>query len=214
MNAFAPRRSAGRPHEHPTRAMPEENPMRTTSHTRLLRTLASAGAALVLSSCADEAPLAPEPDLSQVPALEARAPKPGLLRALTEMARATARYHRLDAAIADGFVFLHGCESRPDEGPVGMVYVHMGRLTDGVIDPSAPDALVYEPRKRGRPKLVGVELAVPYGSPGEAPPEFFGVPFQPEDEFGVWGLHVWLWRFNPEGLFAESNPRVSCVPAA
>jgi hypothetical protein len=26
----------------------------------------------------------------------------------------------------------------------------------------------------------------------------------------VYALHVWVWRHNPEGLFAETNPRVSC----
>jgi hypothetical protein len=132
-------------------------------------------------------------------------------RALATLRRATARYHDLNAATADGFVFLHGCESRPDEGPVGMVYVHPGRL-DGVIDPELPEALIYEPRKNGQARLVGVELAIPYAAwTGARPPEFLGNIFEREDEFGVWGLHVWLWRHNPEGLFAESNPHVSCA---
>jgi hypothetical protein len=25
-------------------------------------------------------------------------------------------------------------------------------------------------------------------------------------------LHVWLWKHNPEGMFAQFNPRVSCTP--
>jgi hypothetical protein len=59
--------------------------------------------------------------------------------------------------------------------------------------------------------LIGVELAVPYAAwEKEQPPAFLGATFQPEDEFGVWGLHVWLWKYNPEGLFAESHPGVSC----
>jgi hypothetical protein len=93
-----------------------------------------------------------------------------------------------------------------------MLYVHMGRLTDGAIDPTAPDALLYEPGAAGGPPtLVGVELAVPYALwTGEAPPTFLGATFQREDEFGVFGLHVWVWRDNPEGLFAESHPRVTC----
>ena len=63
--------------------------------------------------------------------------------------------------IADGYVFLHGCETRPDEGPAGILYVHFGRLLDGVIDRSTPDALLYGPRPNGPPKLLGVELAIP-----------------------------------------------------
>ena len=92
-----------------------------------------------------------------------------------------------------------------------MVYVHPGRL-DGVIEPREPEALIYEPRENGGARLVGIELAIPYAAWTNAqPPQFLGADFQPEDEFGVWGLHVWLWRLNPEGLFAESNPRVSCA---
>ena len=190
--------------------------MHATVHDRIFRLLGTAaGAALVLTACAEDAPLATDPDLAPLAALEARAPQAGLNRALAELRRATARYHILDAALADGFVFLHGCEERPGEGPVGILYVHFGRLMDGIIDPAAPDALIYEPNGRGRPKLVGVELATPYGFwKGQEPPEFFGMPLQREDEFGVFGLHVWIWRHNPEGMFAEANPRVACEPAS
>ena len=45
---------------------------------------------------------------------------------------------------------------------------------------------------------------------GQTPPQFLGATFQSEDEFGVFALHAWVWRSNPEGLFAETNPRVSC----
>ena len=181
----------------------------TTSTSRPRVRLATLVAvATLVAACAAEAPVAPE-----MPALRAantRADAEGA-RALAALRRATARYHDLKAATDDGFVFLHGCESRPDEGPVGAVYVHPGRL-DGVIDPTMPEALIYEPGENGSARLVGVELAVPYVAWTNAqPPEFLGAAFQPEDEFGVWGLHIWLWRQNPEGLFAESNPRVSCA---
>jgi hypothetical protein len=182
-------------------------------HARILPlTLA---AALVAGACTDPMTVPPsEPVATPLPA----APLQGVngqgadaVRVLTTLAQAAARYHDLDQAKADDFVFLHGCETRGDEGPVGIVYVHMGRLTDGVIDPSKPDALVYEPRQNGKPKLIGVELAVPYALwSSEQPPTFLGNTFQAEDEFGVWGLHVWLWSVNPEGLFAESHPGVSC----
>jgi hypothetical protein len=123
----------------------------------------------------------------------------------------TARYHNLNAALADGFVLLHPCEVRPGEGPVGAVYVQMDRLLDGRIDPELPDALIYEPGRNERQTLVGVEFAIPYSQwTRDLPPTFLGATFQPEDEFGVWALHAWVWRHNPEGMFAESNPRVDC----
>jgi hypothetical protein len=122
----------------------------------------------------------------------------------------TARYHELSVAQREGFVLLHECESRPNEGPVGIVYVNFDRLLDGVIDPELPDALIYAPSSDG-PRLAGVEFAIPYAlSPGNEPPQFLGATFQREDEFGVFALHAWVWLNNPAGLFAETNPRVSC----
>jgi hypothetical protein len=141
----------------------------------------------------------------------AKNPADDVTALVATLQRATARYHNLDAALADGFVFLEACESRGDEGPVGTVYVNLGRLLDGVADPSSPDALLYEPRANDRPRLAGVELAVPYALWAlEATPTLLGATFQREDEFGVFGLHIWVWRDNPEGLFARTNPRISC----
>jgi hypothetical protein len=182
--------------------------MNTFTSRRRVRSVGIAAAATLMVACAADAPVAPASPAFRAANVRADAAKQGALAALR---RATARYHNLKAATDDGFVFLHGCETRGDEGPVGMVYVHPGRL-DGVIDPSEPEALVYEPRGIDGGRLVGVELAIPYVAWTQAqPPEFMGASFQREDEFGVWGLHVWLWRQNPEGLFAESNPRVSCA---
>ena len=162
-----------------------------------------------MAACADQ-PIAP----NQEPALLAQFSNQTSdeNNAIATLRRVTARYHQLEVAMAEGFVLLHGCEDRPDEGPVGTVYVHFGRLLDGKIDPESPDALIYEPGKANQsPKLVGVEFAIPYPLWTEStPPTFLGATFQPEDEFGVFGLHVWVWRENPEGMFAEANPRVSC----
>jgi hypothetical protein len=163
----------------------------------------------LLGACADDAPLGVEQ--TEAAALFAATATADLNKALATMRRVTAAYHDLEAAIADGFVLLHPCEERPGEGPVGTVYVHIGRLLDPAIDPALPEALIYEPRENGGPKLVGVEFAMLYGHWNEPdPPTFFGHSFQPEEEFGVYALHAWVWLDNPEGMFAEANPRVSC----
>jgi hypothetical protein len=167
--------------------------------------------ASTLAACADRTALAPERPAAAT-AHTALAVSATENEALATLRRATARYHDLAAALADGYVFLHGCEVRSDEGPVGTVYVNMQRLLDGAIDPALPDGLIYEPRKNAPPRLVAVELAMPYALwTGSQPPTFLGTSFQREDEFGVFGLHVWLWRDNPNGLFAEANPNVSCT---
>lgn len=184
--------------------------MRTRTTFQRLRYLLVAAAGAGALGCAEESMTAPgtEPAMMAQPAAAAAA---GENRVLATLRAASARYHDLDAAIADDFVLLHPCEERPGEGTVGTVYVHMGRLLDGVIDPQLPDALVYEPRPNGRFRLVAVEFALPYPLwNGATPPEFMGNVFQPEDEFGVWALHAWVWTQNPEGMYAEANPLISC----
>ena len=187
--------------------------MDTNTLPPLGRSLTIVAAAAVLGACASDAPLAPDRERA------ARAPLttlPGTNTdgAIATLQRVTARYHNLQAALDDDFVLLHPCEARGDEGPVGTVYVNIARLMDGVIDPESPDALIYEPAKNGALHLVGVEFAVPKALwTGAELPTFLGATFQSEDEFGVYALHAWVWRHNPEGLFAETNPRVSCGEA-
>jgi hypothetical protein len=164
--------------------------------------------AVTLAACSEESPLAPAEQLAMQTQM-AMSPTAAYNQTLATLRRVTARYHDIDTALADGFVLLHPCEERGDEEPVGAVYAHFGRVLDGVISAELPDALVYEPGANGKHKLVAVELAQPYAFAPQAP-TFMGATFQEEDEFGVWALHVWVWRHNPEGMFAESNPRVSC----
>jgi hypothetical protein len=187
-----------------------------TTLTQLLKQSLAIAAAAALLACADEAPPASRiygPNKVQLATL----PGTETDGAIATLQRVTARYHDLNVATSpeEGFVLLHPCEARPGEGPVGVVYFNPTRLLDGVIDPEKPDALIYEPARNGeRPRLVGVEFAIPYAlAPNQQPPTFLGATFQSEEEFGVFALHVWVWRNNPEGLFAETNPNVSCGEA-
>ena len=132
-------------------------------------------------------------------------------QAFAQLRQVTARYHDLDAALADGFILLHGCEVRPGEGAVGQLYVNLSRYLDGVIDPAEPDGLLYATGPNGRPQLAGVELALPIGMWSEPePPTFLGATFQAEDEFAAYGLHIWVWRHNPRGMFAQAHPGITC----
>ena len=184
--------------------------MHTPPRYSLRPTVFLAAAAALLGGCVDRAPVAPDakPAASSAPLALRQAAEEE--RAVATLRRVTARYHDLDVAKSEGFVLLHECENRPDEGPVGAVYYNPGRLLDGKIDPASPDALIYEPPRRdgGQPKLVGAEFATL--DAGQPAPEFLGHTFQREEEFGVFGLHVWIWRHNPEGMFEEANPTVSC----
>jgi len=57
---------------------------------------------------------------------------------------------------------------------------------------------------------VGVEYAVPV-SCGAAPEGFTGDADEWENETGsprLWTLNAWIWRHNPNGIFASVNPLV------
>ena len=170
--------------------------------------LAVVTAALLLG-CADEGPTTT--DRALMPLQSATASAINIERAIEMLRRATARYQDLNVAIADGFVLLHPCEVRPGEGAVGAVYVNFARL-DGRFDLDRPEALIYEESPNASAKLVGAEFAIPYVAwPKNEPPVFLGQTFQTEDEFGVFALHAWIWRANPNGMFAEAHPGIACA---
>jgi hypothetical protein len=179
----------------------------------LSRSLTIVAVTTLIAGCGDNVPVSPTPRpnlAAQLTTVREQTPE----AVIATLRRVTARYHDLSVATSpsEGFVLLHDCETRLGDEQVGTVYFNPARLFDGVIDPEKPDALIYEPGHDSvPPKLVGVEFAVPFGLlPSIEAPTFQGATFQREDEFGVFGLHVWVWRDNPNGMFAESNPKVSC----
>jgi hypothetical protein len=116
---------------------------------------------------------------------------------------ATAKYHDVAAAEADGYVNI-GLYI-PNEG---LHYVNFG-LIDGTFDNEHPEVLLYAPTGDGELQLVGVEYLVPLTA--TPPVGFSGALDQWRSDaegFGLWELTVWLWLSNPEGLFADDNPRV------
>jgi len=124
-----------------------------------------------------------------------------------------ARYHDLDAAIADGYDFVGPCVSDPALGGMGDHYslnadVDFGR-GDGTYALDKPQYLVYAPQKNGGRRLAALDYTVPYEKWHRAePPSFFGVPFTRNNGFGVWMFHIWLFQHNPAGMFANFNPTV------
>lgn len=168
----------------------------------------------LIAACSSDTPVAPTSSNEVVTELSASrlSQRQKIKRTTQILRRVTAKYHDVNAAIDDGFVFLHDCEVR-SEGAVGTIYVHPARVGDGRMLIEVPDALIYEPAAdaSGKLTLVGVEFAIPIAMwPHSEPPTFLGFEFEAEDEFGVYGLHAWVWRENPDGVFAEANPRVSC----
>lgn len=144
---------------------------------------------------------------------------------LIEAYRATASFHNVDNALAAGWEVQPMCMDYPDglmgeaPGTMGHHFFNAAYLTDGGrIDPREPELVLYEKRPNGTWRLNAVEYIIPARDlPSTAPaPELFGQKFTffPDvGAAGVWGLHVWLWRANPHGLFANLNPLVTCAHA-
>jgi hypothetical protein len=102
-----------------------------------------------------------------------------------------------------------------DHGGAGGMGFHYGNvgLIDGTVAVDKPELLLYEPEKNGRLRLVAVEYIIPYTfvPRSAAPPVLFGQQFKQNDTFQLWGLHAWVWKENPSGVFASWNPQVSCA---
>jgi hypothetical protein len=96
---------------------------------------------------------------------------------------------------------------------MGQHYVNFN-LLDTNLDPTQPEALVYE-IDGSKLTLVGLEYLVPISAwTGAEPPHLFGRAFFRNDTLGVYFLHAWAWRQNPLGTFANYNPDVKLCPGS
>jgi hypothetical protein len=135
---------------------------------------------------------------------------------------ATARYLDINEAFRAGFVTGTPCVSGPDSGAMGVHLVLPARISAGVLDPTKPEALIYEPMADGTMRLVGVEFIVlesiwasnnPNGGVPAlegnllnyvAAPNRYGLP-------AFYEIHVWAWQTNPKGSYADWNTQVTCA---
>ena len=144
---------------------------------------------------------------------------------LAQVRRATARFHRVEEAIAAGYELgwvngsgvriITGCVASPTAGAMGYHYFNAALMADNAVDPLEPEVLVYASAPDGGLKLVAVEWVV--RGPNTNPP---GVPTAPSvlgtpmhilvPAVGFWIHHAWIWKHNPAGMFADFNPEVSC----
>jgi hypothetical protein len=137
-------------------------------------------------------------------------------RQLAAVRAATAKYHNIDAAIADGYIPTDHCIDQPGSG-MGYHFFNPGLGGDLVNDPLKPELLIYVPDGHGGKRLGAVEYF--QADMGQAHPTIFGQPFDGPMEGHEPGmpvhydLHVWLWQHNPDGVFAPWNPSVSCGEA-
>jgi hypothetical protein len=108
---------------------------------------------------------------------------------------ATAQYHDVNEALADGFIDMG---VNPEEGEA-IEFVNFG-IVDCTLDVAHPEALRYV-QSGGRLRLIGVEYVIPMACPGAPPDDFLpGVgEWEPEPGAPVWNLAVFLWSGNSGG---------------
>lgn len=137
---------------------------------------------------------------------------------IVALRNATDGFHDIAAAHKAGYIIPipdnpRECLQDVRLGAMGYHFGNGSLIPDGKLNISNPEVLIYEPQEDGSFELVGVEYVVPFSIRGKdkTPPKLFGHEFQQNERFQVWALHVWAWRNNPSGLFANYNPDVSCI---
>ena len=147
---------------------------------------------------------------------------PDVLKDLAKVRQATAKYRDVTVATAEGYLPTTHCVEEPGLGGMGLHYVNPTLARDPNINLTTPEILLYIPVD-GKLKLVAVEYFFGIGRPdapvpNPAPPSpiLFGRVFNGPmlgHEPGMpphYDLHVWVWQANPEDMFAQFNPNVSC----
>jgi hypothetical protein len=125
-----------------------------------------------------------------------------------------AKYRDVNKALADGYIPVSGCEAAPGLGGMGIHYLNPALAADLVNDPYKPELLLYAPNSTGGLDLLGPEYF--QAEAGQARPAVVGQPFDgpmPGHNPQMpthYDLHVWLFKYNPAGLFAPFNSRVKC----
>lgn len=144
---------------------------------------------------------------------------------LASVRQATAAYHDISAAKADGFGELHdaagiACIDKAGAGAMGIHYVLGSRVGDSAIRADQPELIIYRVGKDGSKHLAAVEYVViadAWAQAGhDAAPSLFGRTFSlvpSPNRYGLpafFELHAWIWDPNRAGMFADYNPDVIC----
>ena len=125
------------------------------------------------------------------------------------------RFKDVAAATAEGYAPIPCASAPTGSGAMGIHYVNGTYLKDDAVDVAKPEAVMYEPMPDGTLKLVAVEYITSKG-PASLGGQLFSFNSAP-NRYGLgpfYELHVWAWKANPTGAFADNNPNVSCEAAA
>jgi hypothetical protein len=131
---------------------------------------------------------------------------------VSRLRAATAAFRNLDKAVAAGYARdAKQCVEHPPMGAMGFHHTN-ATYVDQRIEIEHPEILTYERDPDGRYSLTGAEYVIPFSLwPADStPPTALGQFLKRAPNLHVWYLHVWAWKENPSGLFADWNPTVKC----
>lgn len=135
---------------------------------------------------------------------------------LAALRRVTARFHRPEVAMAEGWLEVPGVDHCFEEPGVGGEGYHLLNLSllDTTVNLLEPEALVYAPGPEGQRRLAAIAYVV-HGPSWDAEghdelPSMLGQEFHFFPRTGNYILHVWAWQHNPTGMFEDWHPDISC----
>lgn len=138
------------------------------------------------------------------------------LAQLSELRQLASRFENVEAAKAAGYAQFGECMSS-SQGAQGIHFSNQALIDDPRLDVMRPELLMYEPRTDGSLRLIGVEYLVFqkawHDVGNKAVPVLLGQEFVLNTSLlpqPFYALHVWVWQYNPLGLFANWNPLVLC----
>jgi len=123
------------------------------------------------------------------------------------------RFKNVSVAVSEGYAPIP-CVSGADGGAMGIHYVNSKLIDAATIDIKHPQAVMYEATSDGKLALIAVEYITPKG-PAALEGQLFNFTGAP-NRYGLgpfYQLHVWAWKANPHGAFADMNPKVTCEHA-
>jgi hypothetical protein len=154
--------------------------------------------------------------------------KPEVAPDLSRVRSALEKYKDPYVAIHDGYFSTLGCVEIDRAGGPGQVPYKPGgmgvhflnvSLIGPVPDPAKPPVLIYEP-DGDKLRLVAAEWFIPLATGVKERPTLWNKPFDGPMtghppllpmELTHYDLHVWLYKPNPLGTFAPTNPDVKCT---
>lgn len=156
------------------------------------------------------APMQGTPSASAAP--ETADTSDAVRRDLAKLRKATEPFRKIAAAEAAGYPAtpMPQCIQHQPHGAMGH-HVMAAKHVDNRLEVEHPEILTYERDANGTLQLTGVEYLIPLSEWKESrPPRIFGQDLRRSESLKIWYLHVWAWKENPSGLFADWNPTVKC----